>query len=57
MGTEHMAEKSYEIEEEWIKGLSLCHPNDTEIEVVRSCLMANRQRRLHARMLSKGESM
>jgi hypothetical protein len=34
MGTEHMAEESYEIEEEWIKGSSLCHPNDTEIEVV-----------------------
>ncbi len=33
-GTEHIAEESYEIEEEWIEGSSLHHPNDAEIEAL-----------------------
>jgi hypothetical protein len=33
-GTEHIAEESYKIEEEWIEGSSLHHPNDAEIEAL-----------------------
>lgn len=43
-GTEHLAEESYKIEEEWIEGSSLRHPNDTEIWQCVRRLMANRQR-------------